>query len=263
MVQDRGIYVLKLPGNIGELIHLKYLCLRGIEGSAELPPSIGGLINLQTLDSGCSNICIPHIIWKLQQLRHLNCLNSEISSRRLMRDRRVDSHLGVHQMTNLQTLSLRGGDWLKENNLEKLAHHLKQLKLDMGGHLNLEEALLRTIAQLTGLQKLGLITDNFIEREGLSTSNVEVESRTILFPSLQYVSRHKCLNKLFLRGFIRQLPVDITLNPPNLMQLKLSQTNLEEDPMGILGRLPNLRILKLLYDSYSRTKMNCPHGGFL
>ena len=33
--------------------------------------------------------------------------------------------------------------------------------------------------------------------------------------------------------------------------------------MLILGRLPNLRILTLLEESYVGTEMNCPHGGFL
>ncbi|KAL6322736.1 hypothetical protein AAG906_015422 [Vitis piasezkii] len=115
----------------------------------------------------------------------------------------------------------------------------------------------RLIAQLTGLQKLKLVTDNFIESEGLSTST------TILFPGLESFSHHKCLYKLHLVGPIRKLPVETTLYPPNLMQLKLYRTILEEDPMPILERLPNLRILILLLDSYKGTGMNCPPGGFL
>ncbi|RVX02291.1 Disease resistance protein RPP8 [Vitis vinifera] len=96
-----------------------------------------------------------------------------------------------------------------------------------------------------------------------STSNDEVESRTMLFSGLEFLSHHKCLCKLFLGGTIRKLPVDITLYPPNLVQLKLSETHLEEDPMGILGRLPNLRILKLFERTYVGTKTNCHRGEFL
>ncbi|RVW81266.1 Disease resistance protein RPP13 [Vitis vinifera] len=247
----------KLPGKIGELIHLKYLCLSGIKWGIFLPPSIGGLVNLQTLDSGAEFICIPHTIWKLKQMRHLNCWGGRISSRQSMRERWVEGHLGVHQMTNLQTLYLEGGDWLKDNNLGKLAHHLKQLKLDLYSHPKLKEGSFRSIAQLTGLQKLKLLTDKFIESEGLSTST------PILFPGLESFSHHKCLYKLRLVGPIRKLPVETTLYPPNLMQLKLFRTRMEEDPMPILGRLPNLRILTLLRDSYKGTGMNCPHGGFL
>lgn len=158
-----------------------------------------------------------------------------------MRERWVEGHMGVHQMTNLQSLYLRGGYWLNDNNLGKLAHHLKQLKLHLHGCRELKEGSFQSIAQLTGLQKLKL----------------EVESTTILFPGLE------CLYKLHLVGPILKLPVETTLYPPNLMQLKLHFTDMKEDPMPILGRLPNLRILKLLQVSYEVMKMNCPHGGFL
>ena len=156
---------LKLPGKIGELIHLKYLCLRGIKWGIRLPPSIGGLVNLQTLDSGYNYIRIPHTIWKLQQMRHLTCYEGKIPSRSSMRERWACGHLGVHQMTNLETLSLRGGDWLKDDNLGKLTHHLKQLKLNLYFHPNLEG--FRFIAQLAGLQNLKLFT-NFREIERMS-----------------------------------------------------------------------------------------------
>ena len=140
---------------------------------------------------------------------------------------------------------------MKDNNLGKLTHHLKQLKLNLYFRREFKEGSFRSMAQLTGLQKLKLVTDNFIESEGLSTST------TILFPGLE------CLYKLHLVGTIRKLPVETTLYPPNLMQLKLLYTKMEEDPMPILGRLPNLRILTLLQDSYVGTEMNCNHEGFL
>ena len=124
LVQNRSIFVTIPSGKTGELIHLKYVCLSLGTRIGRLPPSISRLVNLQTLDSRDNYIQIPHTIWKLQQMRHLNCFNDEISSRQPMRERWVDGHLGVHQMTNLQTLYLRGGYWLKDNNLGKLTHHL-------------------------------------------------------------------------------------------------------------------------------------------
>ena len=122
---------LKLSRKIGKLIHLKYLCLsRFYSDIIRLPPSIEGLVNLQNLDSGDQYILIPHTIWKLQQMRHLTCRNGWISSRQSMRERWVYGHLGFHKMTNLQTLSLHCGDWLKDDNfnLGKVTS-LKQLKL--------------------------------------------------------------------------------------------------------------------------------------
>ena len=169
-------------------------------------------------------------------------------------ERCVDGHLGVHQMTNLETLSLPVGDWLKDDNLGKLTHHLKQLKLNLYFHPNLKEGSFWSIAQLIVLQKLMLFTDNSIERERLSTSNTKVEYRTILFLGVESFSQHKCVYKLF-RGK--------TFYPLNLMQLKLYVTRMEEDPMPIVARLSYLRILRLLEESYVGTKMNCRHGGFL
>ncbi|XP_034709721.1 disease susceptibility protein LOV1-like [Vitis riparia] len=141
---------------------------------------------------------------------------------------------------------------LQNSNLRSL---ILNKSIDEGDEL--KEGSFRSIAQLTGLQKLKLVTDNFIESEGLPTSNAEVESTIILFPGLE------CLYKLHLAGTIRKLPMETTLYPPNLKQLRLFETKMEEDPMPILGRLPNLRILILVYDSYLGKGMNCPHGGFL
>ena len=100
--------------------------------------------------------------------------------------------------------------------------------------------------------------------KGLSASNGGAECGTMLqFPGLESFSRHKCLCKLFLEVSIQRLPTETTHYPPNLIQLKLQYTRLKEDPMPILGRLPNLRILTLLYDSYLGEKMNYPQGRFL
>ena len=99
-VQDGEIYFTIPLGKTGELIHLKYVCLSLGMQIGRLPPSIGRFVNLQTLDLGYNVIQIPHTIWKLQQMRHLNCYNCRISSRQSMRERWVEGHLGVHQMTN-------------------------------------------------------------------------------------------------------------------------------------------------------------------
>ncbi|KAJ9679060.1 hypothetical protein PVL29_021093 [Vitis rotundifolia] len=59
---------IKIPKEIGGLIRLKYMRLRGGHG-VRLPESIGRLVNLQTLD--CRLGQIPWSVWRLHQLRHL------------------------------------------------------------------------------------------------------------------------------------------------------------------------------------------------
>ena len=141
--------------------------------------------------------------------------------------------------------------------------NLKQLKLRSIQPRNLE-GLFQFVSQLTGLQNLELVIDDFELMMGLLDSNGGAECGTMLqFPGLESFSRHKCLCKLFLGVPIRGLTTETTHYPPNLIQLKLHNTRLKEDPMPILGSLPNLRILTLWYDSYVGEKMKCPQGGFL
>ncbi|WKA05988.1 hypothetical protein VitviT2T_023917 [Vitis vinifera] len=96
-----------LPRDIGEFIHLKCLCINGY-GRVTLPSSICRLVNLQSLDLGDQYGSIPYSIWKLQQLRHLNCWNCKISGQSKT-SKCVNGYLGVEQLTNLQTLALTGG----------------------------------------------------------------------------------------------------------------------------------------------------------
>ncbi|XP_047948010.1 probable disease resistance protein RXW24L [Salvia hispanica] len=61
----------KLPSNVGELIHLRYLSLRD-SNVIELPKSICSLPYLQTLDLRVSpDIKLPNVICKMKRLKHL------------------------------------------------------------------------------------------------------------------------------------------------------------------------------------------------
>ncbi|KAM7278392.1 hypothetical protein ACFE04_005526 [Oxalis oulophora] len=62
----------KLPKAIGELIHMKFLSLRGAK-VWDLPSSLGNLICLQTLDLliDCEFVHVPNVICKMKNLTHL------------------------------------------------------------------------------------------------------------------------------------------------------------------------------------------------
>ncbi|GFS30834.1 hypothetical protein Acr_00g0014430 [Actinidia rufa] len=50
--------------------------------------------------------------------------------------------------------------------------------------------------------------------------------------------------------------------PPNLSKLTLVETQLLEDPMDILGQLPNLQVLILKNAAYNGRNLNCRSNGF-
>ena len=116
-----------LPRDIGQLIHLKFFCIKGFSSHVKLPSSIGKLVNLQSLDLGRNDCNIPHSIWKLKKLRHLECLNCKVSSQSQI-NKCVNGYLGVEQLTNLQTLALKERSWLEGDGLGKLTQ-LRSLAL--------------------------------------------------------------------------------------------------------------------------------------
>ncbi|KAK8712187.1 hypothetical protein V6N13_147434 [Hibiscus sabdariffa] len=85
----------KLSNDIGNLIHLRFLSLKGLQLMWKLPSSLGDLSCLQTLDIRIDQLVhVPNVIWRIEQLRHLylpmNC-NSK-------------TKLKLATLINLQTL---------------------------------------------------------------------------------------------------------------------------------------------------------------
>ncbi|ONI01681.1 hypothetical protein PRUPE_6G153200 [Prunus persica] len=69
------------PSAIGILIQLRYLGVSQILKNCYIPPSIGNLKNLETLDLGSSYSPIPNVIWKMKRLRHLQTLKTTWAGR--------------------------------------------------------------------------------------------------------------------------------------------------------------------------------------
>jgi hypothetical protein len=114
----------KILSCIGRMKHLRYLDLSNSYGVVELPRSITGLINLETL---LLNNCIclrelPNDLWKLVSLRHLE-LNGCFSLTCMPR--------GIGKMTNLQTLTLFVLDTTSKNSAK--ASELRGLNNLRGG----------------------------------------------------------------------------------------------------------------------------------
>ncbi|KAK2379204.1 putative disease resistance protein RGA1 [Trifolium repens] len=114
----------KILSCIGRMKHLRYLDLSDSYGVVELPRSITGLINLETL---LLNDCIclrelPNDLWKLVSLRHLE-LNGCFRLTCMPR--------GIGKMTNLQTLTLFVLDTTSKNSAK--ASELRGLNNLRGG----------------------------------------------------------------------------------------------------------------------------------
>ena len=83
-----------------------------------------------------------------------------------------------------------------------------------------------------------------------------------LIPGLMHLSHHTYLYKVILEGKL-ELPAEIGLYPPNLLELSLDRCELKNDPMFILKKLPKLKVLSLSLDAYVGKKLVCSSGGFL
>ncbi|XP_062076927.1 putative disease resistance protein RGA3 [Humulus lupulus] len=90
--------LMKLPTNIGDLIHLRYLSIdSGVETILNVPPTIGNLFNLQTLKFLSRIKELPEEVGKLINLRHLR-LSEGLTESRLK---------SIGNLTSLQTLDNR------------------------------------------------------------------------------------------------------------------------------------------------------------
>ncbi|KAL6321054.1 hypothetical protein AAG906_012039 [Vitis piasezkii] len=229
-----------LPKEIGELIRLKYMSLRGGK-ELRLPESIGRLVNLQTLD--CRFGEIPWSVWRLHQLRHLHGHYSKVSSQpKMSRCLTFNGDLSIHLLTDLQTLQLVSGPWL-EDGLGKLPQ-LKKLRIKDGCFKNslafypknlmkltLQDCVLGdsmlTLRNLTNLRVLKLMGNSCGENMVFSPGE---------FLQLELLGLH-WLRKL------EELKVEKGALP-ELKALQIRGRKMKKVPQGLL-QLKNLQELKL------------------
>ncbi|TXG65570.1 hypothetical protein EZV62_006845 [Acer yangbiense] len=238
----RFLRVLKLDGyptrstlskEIGKLIHLKYLGLRGSKVKY-LPRSILNLRRLQTLDLFNSDmeIELPNEISKLQELSHLSGW--------------FFGNLEIDSLIKLQSLKyVLIQSWISINT-EKLGN-LRELWI-YGSVQTTSEFCFDSIAKLERLEQLA----------------VKLEDHRYLgcFASLQPLTRCSNLKDLRLYGKIEKLPEDIHNVLPNLECLLLQNSWLKDDPMRLLEKLDSLMILCLGLGFYIGKNLFCSAHGF-
>ncbi|XP_049385886.1 disease resistance protein RPP13-like [Solanum stenotomum] len=210
-----------VPDAIGSLYHLKFLRLRGIR---YLPSSIGNLKNLQSLVvDEVGYICkLPQETADLINLRHLVASYSEPLVR-------------ISKLTSLQVVDGIGCDQWKD--------------VDPVDLVNLRELSMFDISKSYSL-------NNIRSLKNLSTLRLFCIGHQS-FPDLEFVNCCEKLQKLFLFGRIEKLP----LFPNSITMMVLRNSGLTEDPMPILGMLPNLRNLQLSR-AYEGKEIMCSDNSF-
>lgn len=234
-----GANIKTLPGGIGDLVHLRYLLVRFMRGILmdKLPSSLSRLCNLQTLSIRGHDtydfLYIPDVS-NMKQLRHVRLDNGVFP--------RQGKNLQLDKLTNLQTLSsMWVGDWVKDD-LGKLTT-LRDLGL-RGDLRSMETALSYSVGKLKNLRLLWLMEPDV---KGLIPMSIP-------WSNLQY------LETLYLYGRLGKLADPEGF--PRLTKLILKLAKLEQDPMTVLEKVPNLKYLKFIEESYLGEKISCSANGF-
>ncbi|KAF2318936.1 hypothetical protein GH714_011864 [Hevea brasiliensis] len=237
----------RLPWEIGHLIHLRYLGLYGAGmndrvkclflESSPLPSSIGNLRSLYTLDLRNNYmIILPAALSKLECLRHL------------LVDRNVSRQVRFDKLRNLESLKMVYAKYLIKTDAVRKLTNLRNLSVYFWTKEEVEVVLRSPIF---GLGRL---------------CSLKMRMRMESFPNLEPLSRLHHLTKVELDGAITEDPHSSHHNlehlPASLAKLTLINSQLKRDPMGILKKLPSLRILELYNNSYIGSKMVCSTHGF-
>ncbi|XP_058006820.1 probable disease resistance protein At1g58390 [Hevea brasiliensis] len=96
--------------------------------------------------------------------------------------------------------------------------------------------------------------------------SLNIRGKQSSFPNLEPLSYCESLTKLELHGIIPEDPQSLYHNleylPASLTKLILANSELKQDPMSFLEKLPALRFLYLEENSYKGTEMLCATQGF-
>ncbi|KAJ1695490.1 hypothetical protein LUZ63_012188 [Rhynchospora breviuscula] len=122
------------------------------------------------------------------------------------------------------------------------------------------------------IRKLGIKISNRTNWEAMANSITKLENLESLFLGSNGLS-HPVITHAF-KDYERMHSLylcclwpgrrigDSSLFPPRLLKLTLRRSFLEQDPMQELEKLSNLRVLRLLYESYKGEQLICSAGGF-
>ncbi|KAK8662485.1 hypothetical protein V6N13_092058 [Hibiscus sabdariffa] len=239
-----GVDKLHVSSEIGNLHLLRYLKLYG--NRIVLPRTIGRLKSLHTLYIRYNtSIEIPDVVSKLERLRHIV--------------------LHTRQYWIADGLRFRP---------RFLPRNIQTLK-----HIVVDEKLIENdaVGGLSNLESLGLvfyraedvkpILMSLRELQRLASLSMVFKGESIpSYGDMEPLSQCEGLSKLRLEGRVKEDPQGshhvLKCFPPGIVKLTLSCCRMKQDPMGVVEKLPCLRVLILQDVAYEGSKMICSANGF-
>ncbi|KAL7148346.1 hypothetical protein ABFS83_06G172300 [Erythranthe nasuta] len=241
-----GASVDTFPKGIEDLLLLKYLCLSNTRIKM-VPVSIGRLQHLETLNLKQTFMTsVPDTLTNLTELRHLLICRYNING-----DVSFGAVSGfkvpreVSKLTHLQKLSFVRAD--SDHKMIRELRYLTELRklgiIDLPS--NSGPILCHVIQMLTNLHSLNMTS---LHREEVL--------------NIQGIDNPPPLQRLYLTGHLEKMPQWISrLHDLVRIRLKWSRLRQDNNPITILGKLPNLLELQLL-DAYKGDRLDFRVGRF-
>lgn len=234
VIELTGLQVKKVPHVIGNLIHLRYLCIRS-PCLVELPSSIGNLINLQTLDIAKTSVKkLSASFWKISTLRHVIA-------------ERLDLPESVGALKNMQALMglVCLHPW--HGNISPLHNMVNLRKLKISGLTSSHSAALSD-----AFSKLELL----IHLELIGT---DIPSTLFTNFSMRRLQSLQLTGKMIMQTADTEQRCTL----PSLIKLVLKNSKVNHGFIDMVGKLPCLAELRLLSRSYDGQQLTfSPASGF-
>ncbi|CAA3023593.1 probable disease resistance RF45 isoform X1 [Olea europaea subsp. europaea] len=236
--QERG-----LPSEMTWPIYLRYLSFKGCILGV-LPASIGNLSFLETLDLRVSSkviIIIPNV---LRQLGKLVSLYLPLEFKTQNNDKLyLKSLKEIEILENFHTGMCNVADLFK---MMKLRH----LSTTVEGNLGDLKQIVRRMDMTSENTSVSIKVKNF---------DCYTEERHSVFRELL---RCQILHTLHMDGHLGQIPPRYEITT-RLTEMVLIGSQLKEDPMTTLDKLPELQVLVLQNDAFDGKKMVCAESSFM
>ncbi|XP_022849578.1 probable disease resistance RPP8-like protein 2 isoform X2 [Olea europaea var. sylvestris] len=233
--QERG-----LPRGMTWPIYLRYLSFKGCILGV-LPSSIGGLSFLETLDLRVSSqIIIPNVLRKLGKLVYLYLpLEFKMQNNGKLY---LKSLKEIELLQNFDTGMCNVADLFKMKRLRHLSTTV--------------EGILGDLEQI--VHRMVMTSENTAVSIKVKNFDCYTEERHSVFRKLLEC---KTLHTLHMDGHLGQIPLHDKITT-TLTGIVLIGSELKEDPMATLDKLPELQVLVLQDNAFAGEKMICVKSGF-